>query len=58
MSSLKKKFTMAEIKGIFSVWYSPEEINNIVLKNLRKMGKEYEIKLVIPKWCEYDVNVT
>ena len=49
MSSLKKKFTMAEIKGIFSVWYSPEEINNIVLKNLRKMGKEYEIKLVIPK---------
>lgn len=26
------------------------DIGNILLKNFRKVGQEYELKLIIPKW--------
>lgn len=39
ISSFKKRFTKAEIYGLFSSWYSEKEIDDILLKNFRKMGK-------------------
>lgn len=39
MSGYKKKFTKAEIYGFFSLWYTDKEIDDIILKNFRKMGK-------------------
>ena len=49
MSSFKKKFSRSEINGFFFKWYSQQEVDDILLKNFRKMGKDYEIKLIIPK---------
>ena len=50
IANYKKKFSKAEIVGIFGCWYSNKEIDDLMMKNFRKMGKEYEIKLLIPKW--------
>lgn len=49
ISVFKKKFSRAEIFGLFSVWYSSKQVEDILLKNFRKMGKDFEIKLLIPK---------
>lgn len=50
LRNFKKKFTLSEIKGIFSHMVINEgEIGNILLKNFRKVGLEYELKLIIPK---------
>ena len=51
ISFYKKKFSRAELFGLFSCGYTEKEMDDILMKNFRKMGKAYEIKLIIPKWC-------
>jgi len=52
MANFKNKFNLYEIKGIFSCIIGKDslDLSDLIMKNFRKQGDEYEIKLIIPKW--------
>ena len=39
MGAIKKRFLKVEVEAILSTWYSVEEMEGIILKNFRKVGK-------------------
>jgi hypothetical protein len=51
MANFKNKFNLYEIKGIFSCIIGKDslDLSDLIMKNFRKQGDEYEIKLIIPK---------
>lgn len=49
MGSFKKKFSRAEVLGFLAPWHTGQEAEEILMKKFRKIGKEYEIKLIMPK---------